>query len=108
VTETRVDYPSLHTKKAAEIDLVIWMSYFAVMATASSVLLVGEDDAFDMYAELLRVHDFSTTVMHSPDAAIEQLAQVQHPRSWSRISCLDGYPPRMRLYCCPAATPRQS
>jgi CheY-like chemotaxis protein len=42
-----------------------------------SVLLVGEDDAFDMYAEFLRAHDFSTAVRHSPDAAIADLAEVQ-------------------------------
>jgi two-component system cell cycle response regulator DivK len=57
---------------------VIRMSYFAIVSTAGSVLLVGEDDAFDMYAEFLRAHDFSTTVKQSPDLAIEDLAQV-HP-----------------------------
>jgi DNA-binding response OmpR family regulator len=47
------------------------------MSTTASVLLVGEDDAFDMYAEFLRAHDFSTTVRHSPSAAIADLAEVQ-------------------------------
>ena len=49
----------------------------AIVATAHLVLLVGEDDAFDMYAEFLRAHGFSTTVRHSPEAAVDDLAQLQ-------------------------------
>jgi CheY-like chemotaxis protein len=41
---------------------------------AGSVLLVGEDDAFDMYGEFLRAHGLLPTVRRSPGDAILEIA----------------------------------
>jgi CheY-like chemotaxis protein len=47
------------------------------VAQAGSVLLVGEDDAFEMYAEFLRAQGLSATLRRSPGDAILEIPGTQ-------------------------------